>query len=522
MSTTTTTTEISSNSNSSCRLLDCLNSLPFHDQCVFRSLLGHIELVRLSACCHSLKSNIRNDRALWQELYHRDFLSGAYYAKEMEFVLWCIRTDVNNPCTSDKRADLLENVDWYNTYRRRVSTENNWRYGRCNTTYIDMQFDKDEIDNCIEAGHNNSAIILLTRLNGTSRSCRYHALEYLPHSNLRASNNTVYNSTFSTSPNVLSLGSGNAALHKYVLGDHYIAVSPYASESNTDINVKILSHKHGGIFTTFDVPARYKVKAVEAKWVLLVHDSHELFNGWQIFNVMVFDIDNSIMCPGIIDDMWNAIRFYKTTNDTAIVYTARLLRYKRIEWALYQFSSNNPAVQLRSGWFQLPKEITGVPIFLAHNSYDLHIIIELCSNYYHHPYIIHSVASGGQSHLPRNCYTITDQYIPIPLLRAGCRYSMYDSKPTKVWADISYDDDQVIQIPGTSSIKHIIGDLYVFIVSERNCRGRRLLVDTNTKEIIRKLEAPTKIWKLSHYAMVGMLYSPCDSHVEIIQEYGEL
>ncbi|KAI8056886.1 hypothetical protein BDF22DRAFT_740394 [Syncephalis plumigaleata] len=60
----------------------------------------------------------------------------------MEFVLWCIRTDVKNPCTSDKRADLLENVDWYNTYRRRVSTENNWRYGRCKTTHIDMERDE--------------------------------------------------------------------------------------------------------------------------------------------------------------------------------------------------------------------------------------------------------------------------------------------------------------------------------------------------------------------------------------------
>ncbi|KAI8056813.1 hypothetical protein BDF22DRAFT_652894 [Syncephalis plumigaleata] len=154
----------------------------------------------------------------------------------MDFVLWCIRTDVNNPCTSDKRADLLENVDWYNTYRRRVSTENNWRYGRCNTTHIDMIPDEDEVRYITEAGYNSSTIVFQTRLDGTARSRRYHAFEYLPHSNLKSSNNTVYNSAFSTSPNILSLDSGSGALCTHVLGDHYVAVFPDVFKDDTDIN----------------------------------------------------------------------------------------------------------------------------------------------------------------------------------------------------------------------------------------------------------------------------------------------
>ncbi|KAI8056100.1 hypothetical protein BDF22DRAFT_774341 [Syncephalis plumigaleata] len=324
--TTTTTIEISSNSNSSCRLLVCLNSLPFHDQRVFRSLLGHIELLRLSACCRSLRSSIRNDTVLWQALYHRDFLSGDYYTKEMEFVLWCIRTDVNIPCTSDKRADLLENVDWYNTYRRRVSTENNWRYGRCKTTHIDMIPDKDEV--------------------------RY-----------------ITEITLSTSPNVLSLDSSTNNRYDYATCDHYIAASPRPIESGTNYNVKILSRKHGGVFTTFSVPAQYEVKAIEGKWVLLVNKSLMPPKNVRIYN--------SIMCPGNIDDIWDATCFYKTTNNTAIVYTARIVTdddVDRIEWALYRFSTNNPVVQLRSGWFQLRETM----------STDWLI----------------PVASSGQSHIP--------------------------------------------------------------------------------------------------------------------------
>ncbi|KAI8055804.1 hypothetical protein BDF22DRAFT_774056 [Syncephalis plumigaleata] len=262
----TTTTEVSSNPNSSCRLLVCLSSLPFHDQRVFRSLLGHTQFLRLSTCCRSLRSSIRHDQILWHELYHRDFLSGAYYVKEMDFVLWCIRMDGNDPCTSDNRVDQLEKVDWYNTYRRRVSTENNWRFGRCKTTHIDTK--SVEFRGWRHEDANENRVFVTRRFRSVKGLGHRYTLEYLPHLNLRSNNNTVHNSTLSTSPNVFLLSSENIGNPKHVLSGRYIAVVPMQIKSYTDYNVKILSRKHGGLFTTFDVPGRYQVKKIEGRWLL--------------------------------------------------------------------------------------------------------------------------------------------------------------------------------------------------------------------------------------------------------------
>jgi hypothetical protein len=41
---------------------------------------------------------------------------------------------------STRKSDMLKNADWYNTYRRCITTENNWRYGYSNTTAIDTEW----------------------------------------------------------------------------------------------------------------------------------------------------------------------------------------------------------------------------------------------------------------------------------------------------------------------------------------------------------------------------------------------
>jgi hypothetical protein len=91
--------------------MDSLDSFPAHNRRIFYNLLGYIRLLRLSVCCRSLRNNIQNDMLLWQKLYRKNSPSDTYYAKGTDFVLWCARTDVNNPCTSEKRTDLLKNVD---------------------------------------------------------------------------------------------------------------------------------------------------------------------------------------------------------------------------------------------------------------------------------------------------------------------------------------------------------------------------------------------------------------------------
>ncbi|KAI8058002.1 hypothetical protein BDF22DRAFT_730749 [Syncephalis plumigaleata] len=63
-----------------------------------------------------------------------------YIELEWEFVFWCFRTDPNTISIPARRSDVVNNVDWYNTYRRRIATENNWRHGYSNTTEMDLKW----------------------------------------------------------------------------------------------------------------------------------------------------------------------------------------------------------------------------------------------------------------------------------------------------------------------------------------------------------------------------------------------
>jgi hypothetical protein len=111
-----------------CKSLVLLPALPIDNQNNIFSLLSHTDILRLSACYHFLRKTIFNDNLFWKALYKDKFLSGAQYVEEYDFVLWCVRT---NPKAPNKllvrKMKMLENLDWYNIYCRRVIMENNWR-----------------------------------------------------------------------------------------------------------------------------------------------------------------------------------------------------------------------------------------------------------------------------------------------------------------------------------------------------------------------------------------------------------
>jgi hypothetical protein len=65
-------------------------------------------MIRLSACYRLLKDIIRNNKAIWKELYKRDFLSGAYRKEEWEFTFWCVRTDPNITTMLTRRTDVIK------------------------------------------------------------------------------------------------------------------------------------------------------------------------------------------------------------------------------------------------------------------------------------------------------------------------------------------------------------------------------------------------------------------------------
>jgi hypothetical protein len=91
-----------------------------------------------------LKDRITKDIANWEKLYKHDFLSDTHVKDELNCVFWCTRMSENKPTKSTIRSELLASVDWYNTYRRRVTTENNWRSNHLNIIYTNISYRKKQ------------------------------------------------------------------------------------------------------------------------------------------------------------------------------------------------------------------------------------------------------------------------------------------------------------------------------------------------------------------------------------------
>jgi hypothetical protein len=124
-----------------CKQVVILTALPFDNQSYIFGLLSHTNILILSICCRILRKAIRNYNILWKKVYEHKFLSDGQYDIEYEFIFRCARTKSKRPNVPVRRMDLLKNIDWH-IYRRRIITENNWRNGYSNTTYIELELDQ--------------------------------------------------------------------------------------------------------------------------------------------------------------------------------------------------------------------------------------------------------------------------------------------------------------------------------------------------------------------------------------------
>jgi hypothetical protein len=246
--------------------LNLLSILPAGNRNYIFSLLNCTDISRLSACCHSLREAIHNDNTLWKEQYKREFLSSAYRKKEWQFIFWCIHTDPNTKTISTKRSDMLKNIDWYNTYRRRMTTENNWRYGYSNTAEIDLKFnDKRERQQITTRVYTSAtSIILECDYCGIDESKSiYYNIKYAACSDLKYSNNNTHKQSLSTPSKQISLYENSffdfdftEKFNDYLLGDHYINKRKkweQKDETSTTMTISLCDGASERTYATIDV-----------------------------------------------------------------------------------------------------------------------------------------------------------------------------------------------------------------------------------------------------------------------------
>lgn len=306
------------------RLVSLLFTLTENDKYRFYNLLGYTGLVRLSTCCRCLKDAIQNSSTLWNRLYKQRFLSSLYHEKELDFVFWCIRTDLlatNTPTSKQRekssnslswyynnfrqmtigkikqlvhpnrtasasiprrRKDLLNNVNWYHIYRRRVTTENNWRHGYSNNTIIMNHLSNVKALIPIFLSKFTDALIRGSRCgSGKSTEYYYHlkCSAYLdPMYPYKEKHKRGSSKSFSVTP--LQRNSENIDFGEFpIIGDHYIVTTFKATLDDANHTMAIFSRGHAGMTDTFDLPASSSAKEVRGKWALLVgkpQNSHNI------------------------------------------------------------------------------------------------------------------------------------------------------------------------------------------------------------------------------------------------------
>jgi hypothetical protein len=312
------------NSILSPRLLSLLFALTENDKYQFYNLLGYTGLVRLNACCRCLKAAIRNNSTLWNRLYKQHFLSSLYHEKELDFVFWCIRTDplaINTPTSEQRekssnrlswhynnfrqmtigkikqlvhsnrattasipkrRKDLLNNVNWYHIYRRRVTTENNWRYGYSNNTIIMNHLSNTKTLVPIFLSKFTDALIRGSRYESDKPIEYYYHLKCSAYLDPKYPYKGKHRRSSSKSFNVTALqrNSENIDFGEFpIIGDHYIVTTFKATPDNNDKHtMAIFSRGHTGMTDTLDLPASSSIKEVRGKWALLVGKPQNLYN----------------------------------------------------------------------------------------------------------------------------------------------------------------------------------------------------------------------------------------------------
>ncbi|KAI8057948.1 hypothetical protein BDF22DRAFT_663005 [Syncephalis plumigaleata] len=244
-------------------LLDILTTLTFRERNYIFSLLDHTEIIRLSACNHSLRGIVYNNNVLWRELYRCRFLSGAYRTKEWEFVFWCFRTDPNTISVPARRSDVVNNVDWYNTYRRRIATENNWRHSYSNTTEMDIEMGNEE----------GKSGVIATYISTTCVTLSYNDCEHDGNKHRRCPFSTLLETTPVYGDNAVNL-----ACKTIFLNGHYvIGCKRDDQQSETTRTAALLSRgsKDKSTYVAIDIPPNIKIKTINGKWALLCDISTE-------------------------------------------------------------------------------------------------------------------------------------------------------------------------------------------------------------------------------------------------------
>jgi hypothetical protein len=338
--------------NSDNKLVILLNILPFQDMVRFFVHLNVLGAVQLQGCCRLLRNKIATDNSFWRQLYRAKFLSGPYIKKEWDFVFWCSRTGFSaNIASSTSTSGILNALNWYDTYRRRVCTERNWRNGHSEYTVIPLSC-PDDFKAWDRFGACATGVLL------EYRACNRHSLRTF--AAVEPTGHHAMTHSFNSDTRHMSQPS---ALVEFKLSGKYTKIGYMETQMNDRFVVVLIEHPDNNIKTmeirnrgtlelrlSRQIPYLSELKAISGRWALLI------YTYWLDVSLegryVVWDLESGTACPGHIEVQesrdWC---IHKVDEKYATVYTTmrKIDVNNAHEWALYQFSLDGPVKQLKRG-----------------------------------------------------------------------------------------------------------------------------------------------------------------------------
>jgi hypothetical protein len=182
-----------------------------------------------------------------------------------------------------KRSDMIHNIDWYNTYRRRVITEANWRYGYSNTTHIHVEPHQKISGANIYSATATSVQIEKERSINNFRSLIYYNIEFPAYRDLKYFGNKTSTQSFSTSPNIIPWKRDNDRInydYHPMTGDYYMSAIHFELRDRDTSSrvITILSRERGNKLDDIDILEEDTVVMTNGKWGLIAEKLHGLGN----------------------------------------------------------------------------------------------------------------------------------------------------------------------------------------------------------------------------------------------------
>jgi hypothetical protein len=279
-------------------------------------------------------------------LYHRQYLGSFNRDQEWDFVYLIARDRFPIDAIPMESSILLNGFDWYDAYRRRYVTEQNWRHNRSNHILLPSRAEEYKRFTNISSRTATNLLIYVRQDQKDKRSRLLIVLEdaatLLNKDNEQSAFNSDYNLpvTMDAYPNIAWLNIGNN--YVYRISNRFIVI--------TDLDhsmVKVYTRKDAKLRRTMQIPSNLFMVDYHGQWGLFTSISQDPAVPVQI---VVWDIIQNQYHSKDINCEQNDMCIYWSTDTTIIIYVASIIDAKNgsIGWRLCQFSQNGETVELNT------------------------------------------------------------------------------------------------------------------------------------------------------------------------------